>query len=204
MHEYEAILATFPHREERLKEITRYSMFTVMLYRPNLWNHARHVSWLTREMEPHATAVFGGAYNSDKAFAIALVHDDAEMITGDIQAGNKSKMSQAELARIDQQEQEAIDELASRSPKNVGPFLYRDLLQEALDRTSLEAQVGMFADKLDAFGETLHEIYAGNPYFVREIVNEYGVIPTPYEVPADSAAHGASRMVFHTAKSVGL
>ncbi len=173
------ILNYFKGREGDLKQITRFSLYKVMFYRTNLWNHSRRVSWLVEEMKPYARAVFQEAYDPDKAYALALVHDDAEILTGDVQAGNKSKMSVAELAAIDEQEHEAIETLAERFPPKVGPYLYKDLLTDALTKESLEAQVVMLVDKLDAFGETLHEIFAGNQCFVTNVVNHYGTIPLP-------------------------
>lgn len=174
-------LETYTGREDELRRITRYSLYPVMLYRTNLWNHSRRVGWLVCEINPYAIKVFKDSYDPNQAFSLALVHDDAEIITGDVQAGNKSKMSQKELAQIDLKEKQAVDLLSQRFPKKLGQCNYKDLLTAALEKQSLEAQVVMLADKLDAFGETLHEIFAGNNCFVTNVVNEYGTIPTPYE-----------------------
>ena len=66
--------------------ITRFSLYKVMFYRSNLFNHAWHVAWLVDEIAPFAMKKFP-QFDSEKAQMLALVHDDAEIIIGDIQAG---------------------------------------------------------------------------------------------------------------------
>lgn len=174
-------LSAFPRREERLRGITRYSLYNVMFYRTNLWTHSRRVSWIVGELSPLTQEVFGSEFNSERACALALVHDDAEMIMGDVQAGNKAKMSSEELQKLDEIERDAALTLAAQSPSHVGLYEYKELLLDALERSSLEALVVNWADKYDAFGEALHELYAGNRLWTKHAVNEYGSISLPTE-----------------------
>ncbi len=172
-------LKTFPGREAALRSITRYSLYPVMFYRSSLWSHAQHVAWIVRTLRPYAIETFGAAYDPERAEWLALVHDDVEIITGDFQAGNKSKMTPEQLAQIAQIEQEAIPQLAARYPFALGKYRYSDVLTASLDEDSVEHRVVMFADKCDAFGEALHEVFGGNELFTTPVVNEYGTIPIP-------------------------
>src|SRR3989344_6349847 len=142
-------LAHFPQREQRLRKITRYSLYSTMWYRTNLWTHSRRVAWITEKLSPTAAAVFGAMFDSHKAYVLAIVHDDAEMIIGDIQSGNKSKMTEQELADIKLLERKAIDILAEEFPQNIGSYTYKELLTEALEKKSSEGIVMDWADKYD-------------------------------------------------------
>lgn len=172
-------LNTFLRRKEDLRSITRYSLYSVMWYRTNLWTHSRRVSWIVEGLSPFASEVFGSEFNPERAFVLALVHDDAEIIMGDVQAGNKSKMSREELHELEDIERKAAIQLAERYPSHIGSYEYRSLLFEALDKLSLEALVVDWADKYDAFGEALHELYAGHRAWATNVVNAYGTISLP-------------------------
>lgn len=176
--------ADFHGRDDDLRSVTRYSMYDTMLYRTNLYTHSHRTAALVRAINPHARAWFN-EYDPKKAELIALVHDDPEIIFGDIQAGNKSKMTPEQLRDIHEQEARAIKKIAKRFPKQVSKYVYETLLEEATTYSSLEAQVVCYADKYDALGEAYHEALAGNHYFVTNVVNEYGKIPTPFEYYRD-------------------
>lgn len=149
-----------PEREKKLKEIYRFSLFKTVFYRQNLWVHSQRVSWIVEDLLPLAESFLH--IDPEKARTLALVHDDAEIITGDIQAGHKAQMSKEELEEIDRREEEAIETLAERYPKEINSYTYRELLRSALKKDTLEAQLVSYADKLDAYGETVHEMLAGN------------------------------------------
>lgn len=173
-------LESFRGREEDLRKITRYSLYSPMWYRTSLWSHSRRSAWIAQVFSPRVQTVFE-SFSGDKAYALALVHDDAEIIMGDIQAGNKSKMSQNELKEIEHREERAIDVVAKRFPASLGVYDYKQLLLEMLHKTSIEAVVVDWADKYDAFGEALHELHAGNRVWSTHVVNQYGIIPLPTE-----------------------
>lgn len=172
-------LNRFSKREEGLRDVTRYSLYHTMWYRTNLWTHSRRVAWVVEELAPLVREVFGSAFKADKACACALVHDDPEMLMGDIQAGYKANMSPEQLAQVHELERNAIEQLARQYPSRVGNYEYKDLLLEGVKKSSLEAMVVDWADKYDAFGEALHEIYAGNTLWTVNVVNEYGTILLP-------------------------
>lgn len=170
----------FKDRDKYLHLVTRYSMYDVMLYRTNLYTHSHRTAAIVRAINPTALTILSG-YDPRKAELLALVHDDAEIIFGDVQAGNKSKMTPKQLLEVQRQEARAIKKIAEQFPKYIDRYVYERLLEEAADHSSLEAQVVSYADKYDALGEAYHEAFAGNYYFVTNVVNEYGKIPTPFE-----------------------
>lgn len=175
------IFKNFTGRESDLRSITRYDLYDVMLYRTNLYTHSHRVAALVRAMSMSADATFGESYDPRKAEILAYVHDDAEIIFGDVQAGNKSKMTPDQLAAVLAAEVQAIDGISARYPETIEKYVYRELLLETIDKNSIEAQLVCYADKYDAMGEAMHEVVAGNHSFATNVVNEYGTIPTPLE-----------------------
>lgn len=152
-----------------------------MLYRTDLYTHSHRTAALVRAINPYAEKVFGWKYDPVKAEILALVHDDAEIIFGDIVAGHKYHMTKEQLKEVQQAERRAIKTIAKRFPKKVGNYSYEALLTEAESHESLESQVVSYADKYDALGEALHEVYAGNQNFVTHFTSPYGETPTPFE-----------------------
>lgn len=177
----EDIFEDFTGRDNDLRGVKRYSIYKVMLYRSNLYTHSYRVAAIIREINPMASEVFGKSYDPIKAEVMGLVHDDAEVIFGDVMAGNKSKMTPEQLQEVSQAEIRAIEIISQKYPKNVAGYSYKQLLVESENHSSLESQIMQYADKYDAMGDALHEMYAGNPYFIKHIKNEYGRIPTPIE-----------------------
>lgn len=175
-------LEKFPDREKDLRNIKRYSLYHTMWYRTDLWIHSRRLAWIVEEVAPFIRKVFGSSFDSTKALALALVHDDPEIIIGDIQAGNKAKMSEQELAEIKKLGINAIEELSASYPETLDKYNYKSLLIDASEKKSLEAIVVSFFDKYDAFCEALHELYACNKLWTKNVNNEYGeiMLPTDY------------------------
>ena len=182
---YKTYFADFNGRENELRKVTRYSLYSVMFYRTNLLTHSKHVGWMLNEIVPFAEKEFGSSFDGKKAVLLGLVHDDAEIIFGDVQAGNKSKMTEEELQKIEQAELDAIEKISDRYPKYLGGYVYKDLLYSAMNTNTLEEKIVKYVDKFDAFGEALHEIYGGNRIFATNVVNEYGEIPTPTDFYLD-------------------
>ncbi len=176
---FERALTLFLGREEELRQVSRYDLYDVMWYRSDLWLHSRRTAWITRELLPAALTVFPTSFDPNKALLLGLVHDDAEIIFGDINAGNKAKMSTEELEAIKEAEKNAIQILSQRFPKTICGFKYQSLLEEAEEKSTPEALVVNWADKMDAFGEALHEIYAGHRRFATNVENIYGRIDLP-------------------------
>ncbi|OGD86323.1 hypothetical protein A2Z23_00190 [Candidatus Curtissbacteria bacterium RBG_16_39_7] len=160
-----SIFKDFTGRDEKLKQIVRFNMYPVMYYRTNLLTHSSRVCWLVEELTLLTSQTWIG-FNQELTRTLALVHDDAEIITGDVQLGHKLEMSAEQLAVIDEQESAAIDTLSQTFPPSINGFPYRQLLTHALEKDCIEAQIVSFADKLDAYGESMHELFAGNTDFI--------------------------------------
>lgn len=162
-------MSAFPsEREEGLKGVTRYGLFEVALYRSNLWQHSHRVLWILESVLP--TVQKHMRLDAEMARALGFVHDDAEIVTGDLQAGVRARMSDAERAAYDKKEEEAIEVLASKWPKTVNGYEYRALLRHMVHKDCPEALLVMFADKMDAYCESLHEVYAGNLSLVTSVI----------------------------------
>lgn len=158
----------FKGRDEKLKKIMRYNMDrrTPMFYRTNLLLHSQRVGVLLGDIINDVIIVYGAEFNSVKALTLALVHDDAEIVTGDIQLYYKDRMSDEELDKIHDDELRGIHILCSLWPAEINGFKYKSLLMNALKKNCFEAQIVSYCDKADAFCECLHEIYAGNRKFI--------------------------------------
>ncbi len=70
----------------------------VMFYRSNNLQHSRRVLWHLEKALPLIHTAYGSRFNTEYARTLALVHDDLEILTGDVQLHDKEKMSLARLA----------------------------------------------------------------------------------------------------------
>jgi 5'-deoxynucleotidase YfbR-like HD superfamily hydrolase len=185
-----------PEREAGLKGLSRYSMFELMYYRPNLWQHSHRVLWLIEALAPIAQTYL--QIDIEKARIMGFVHDDAEMVTGDIQAGHKARMSAEELAKLDQNEERAAAELAARYPKEVHGYNYESLLVEMVRKESIESMLVSYADKLDAYCESMHELHAGNMSLLRSTmfyVKAMTLFPTKFPPLREFLADTSSPLI---------
>ena len=163
------ILDGFSGREEKLAAIKRYVCAdqAVMFYRTNDLVHSRRVLWHLEAALPDIATVYGNRFRADFASVLALVHDDAEILNGDVQLHHKEQMTAAERVDLEQKERAAIERMTLEFTPTINGFSYRDLLLAAKDKPCLEAQFVSFFDKMDGAGEAWHEVFAGNPYFLR-------------------------------------
>lgn len=157
--------AYFDGRKEELEAIKRFNSLQPMYYRTNDYSHSQRVLWLVEELLPSAVSAFPDI-DSELVRTLSLVHDDPEIIIGDIELDQKLKMSAEELQQLEHDEAAAIEILSARFPKTINGFNYRDLLYHALRKGIIEAQLVSYADKKDAYGEGRHEIEAGNELFI--------------------------------------
>ncbi len=163
-------LLHFPkEREESLKAIKRYDIFDTMFYRTDLWIHSNRVSWIVRELMPIAKKFYKNI-DAKKAIIMAQVHDDAEIYTGDYNATHKASGSKSFLLKIKKQEIEAIKKLSNTFPKYIGKYSYKKLLFQIMKKGGIETKVVCYADRLDAFCESLHEVLAGNIAFLPAVI----------------------------------
>ncbi len=162
-------LSIFPkEREVSLKAIYRYSMFDVFFYRSNLWMHNNRVLWILEELIPIAKKYLD--FDEEKARVLALVHDDAEILTGDVQAGHKAIMSKKELAQVEKNEKLAVEKLSKMYPKMVHGYSYKKLLMHALKKDCIEAELVSYADKIDGYCESVHDLLGGNMSVIRSVM----------------------------------
>ncbi len=177
---YPELFKNFVGREDDLRRVTRYYIYTPMFYRSNLFTHSKRVLWLLQAILPLAEEIFGSRFDSTKAQLLAVVHDDPEIIMGDIQAGHKRKMNTEQLAEVQRLERSAIAAMVERYPYSILGYRYGDLMTEGQELKTLEAKLLKYIDRFDAFGEALHEIHAGNRAFITNSIHpEFGVIDTP-------------------------
>ncbi len=177
---YPEIFANFEGREHDLRQVTRYHIYSPMYYRTNLFTHSKHVLWLLQSILPLAEKVFGSSFDSTKVQLMAAVHDDMEIVMGDVQAGHKIKMAPAQLAEVANQEQNAIAAMSARFPYKLMNYSYEDLLKESQELQTTEAKFLKYVDRFAGFGEALHEVYAGNRAFTTHSTHEeLGLIDLP-------------------------
>ncbi|MFA4887046.1 MAG: hypothetical protein WC595_02445 [Candidatus Nanoarchaeia archaeon] len=149
------VLKGFEGREEALKEIKRYidDITPVMFYRTNDLVHSRRVLAHLDAALPDILSVYGIKFDMGFARTEALVHDDAEMITGDPSLHAKEQMDETELALLAQQELDAIPQLIARYSPSANGYNYEKLLLAAKHKDRLEAQFVSYFDKFDGAGE---------------------------------------------------
>lgn len=162
----EISLENFADRKQQLKQVIRYHPYTPMFYRTNLFIHSTRVLWILEELAHEISKQFLD-FDVDVARCLALIHDDPEIITGDIQEPDKRAMTGDVLHSFRQLEQEAIEQLAQQFPEKIHEFNYKDLSLRYHHKhgEDLEAVAVKYADILDGFGKALHELYAGNTLF---------------------------------------
>ena len=158
----------FIGREQALQKIIRYHRYSPMYYRSNLWQHSHRLSWMIEEMAPIIQSVYPN-FKKEEAQLIAHIHDDLEIVLGDIMLGEKLSYTNEQKEALEKRERQAIDDVAKMFPTLLGKYNYRDLLlrYQNLDTNDLEGVVVKYCDKYDAFGEALHEIFSGNEIFTR-------------------------------------
>lgn len=162
------ILEGFDGRENALSGITRYihHITPVMFYRTNDLIHSRRVLWHLEKAVPDIVSVYGDKFDVDFARTLALVHDDVEILTGDVQLYDKEHMSPEELEELAKKERNMIPQMVTMYNAVANGLDYERLLNAAKEKDCLEAQFVSFFDKFDGGGEAWHEIWAGNHYFV--------------------------------------
>ena len=150
----------FEGRYEDLIAIRRYNEVPVMFYRTDNVIHSLRVALMIADAKDYLPP----SVDPDLVITLALVHDDPEIITGDDSLRKKREMTPEEKREHDLEESEAIEILVSRYPTRINGYIYRDILQTAKTKDTLETQIGSYFDKLDALCESLHENLAGNPF----------------------------------------
>ena len=170
------ILEGFIGREDALSRVKRYihDITPIMFYRTNVLTHSQRVLWHLEEAIPDILVTYGDDFNIDFARTLALVHDDVEILTGDVQLYEKEHMGDDELDALVREENDAISRIVRMYNKIANGFDYRELLTIAKNKSNLEAQLVSFFDKFDGGGEAWHEVWAGNHYFLLPAGGNHG------------------------------
>jgi len=115
-----------PGREDALARINRYvhNITPVMFYRTNDLVHSKRVRWHLEEALEDIITIYGDRFNVDFARTLAEVHDDAEIMTGDVQLHDKERMSTEELEALAKKEGSAI------------PYSWTDSVRSRTDTTT--------------------------------------------------------------------
>jgi len=160
----------FDGRIKNLEEEPRYldpKKRRIMFYRSNLWLHSQRVLGHVSYIAPTLEVAYGNKFDMRKARAIAAVHDDYELIVGDILLQEKEAMSPDEEKILREKEIMAARKMVERYGETVDGYSYFELMLAAIDKNCLEAKVVSLCDKFDAGGEAWHEVHAGNNYFLK-------------------------------------
>lgn len=165
-------LAAFPGRSEGLQKVYRFvgdpenPLFPVFFYRNHIEEHNKSVRFLVDDVADVVESVYP-SYNPNLAGLIAITHDDPEMLifkgrVNDVQLGQAVNMSAQELLEKERMEEERVRKMGERYPYTLGGYQYVWLLQRALKKDCLEAEVVSIMDKNVGWCETRKEIEAGN------------------------------------------
>lgn len=95
------------------------------------------------------------------------MHDDTEILNGDVLLNEKERMTKAQLDALAESDTRAIPKLVEMYGTTASGFEYAELLTAAKEKSRLEAQFVSFCDKFDGAGEAWHELWGGNRYFLR-------------------------------------
>ncbi len=128
----------------------------------NLQEHSLQVAMLAHALAVIRNERFGGAVRPERAATLALYHDAAEVITGDVVAPIKHFSPEISSAH------RAMEDVANRRLESMLPSElaahFRPMLFPA-DADAAEWAIVKLADKLSAYLKCLDELRAGNEDF---------------------------------------
>lgn len=153
-------LYTFFAFMNRMKLVTRWNLMRVNITE-DLMQHSASVAIIGQALGIIRNEVFGGNVNVDKIASLALYHDTAEVVSGDLPTPVKyynasMKGSYAEI------EKAINDYLISTLPEELRTA-YAPYIEP--DEESLEYKIMKVADKLSAYIKCLEERQLGNKDF---------------------------------------
>jgi 5'-deoxynucleotidase YfbR-like HD superfamily hydrolase len=156
-----------------LSKIKRYSPKNKenpkMIHEQDNFNHTRRVMYLGRFLTNILLQNPSKPYkpNLRHVSNMGYHHDDPEIITDDILATTKAKMSKEELEKLKQKEDLASHVIAHFIFGLTPPQddIYINDQREIREKLTLESQIVDVADKWDSLCEILHEVRCGNKPF---------------------------------------
>ena len=133
--------------------------------------------WMIEDIAKEVQTVFP-FFDKTRAQLMAFIHDDLEIVMGDVQLNDKLAMTAEQKKQLDETEEKAMEEISSRFPESIGKYSYKKLLKRynQIDVNDIEAVVVKYCDKMDGYCEALHELFAGNNVFATPL--HTNTIPT--------------------------
>jgi 5'-deoxynucleotidase len=128
----------------------------------NLQEHSLQVAMLAHALAVIRNTLYGGTVRAERAATLALYHDAAEVITGDIVAPIKHFNPEIKRAH------RAIEDVANERLRSMLPAGLTASFAPLLTPTDADAEewaIVKAADKLTAYLKCLEEIRAGNDDF---------------------------------------
>lgn len=154
-------------RNEALKSVFRFQGAN-MLYQTDLYVHSKRVFHIVNFLKKSLDGNYGlNSVNIDILGLMALIHDDLEPFhkMGDVPTHIKRNMSGQQRAEYDLENHKALLRVEKKFG-NIFGMDYITILKRVEEKKCLESQLVSYADKIDGFGEALHELSAGNEEFL--------------------------------------
>ena len=162
---------------ELLSQINRYGSVENMIHRPNLWIHVRRVAYLAQFLASlYNQADDVQPLDLGYIFRMGMMHDDAELITGDISAAVKARMGVEDIQSLKNSEEAAISAIATgiygfdMHEDTMDYLMYLSIQHDIRTKEDPHAQIVDIADKWDSMGEKIHEVRCGNNEFAKRII----------------------------------
>jgi 5'-deoxynucleotidase len=145
-----------------MKLIRRWSLMK-SVSEENIAEHSAQVAQIAHALALIKNRKFGGTLNADRIATMALYHETAEVLTGDLPTPIKYYNPEIRKA-YKEIEGIANEKLLSMLPEELQGD-YRELMTEAPD--SYEAALIKAADKISAYIKCIEEMRSGNREFAK-------------------------------------
>lgn len=146
----------------RMKLIRRWSLMKSVT-EENIAEHSAQVAQIAHALALIKNRFFGGELNADRIATIALYHETAEVLTGDLPTPIKYYNPEIRQA-YKQIEGVANEKLITMLPEELRAD-YRSLIME--DPSSYEYALVKAADKISAYVKCVEELRSGNREFAK-------------------------------------
>ena len=197
--------------KQDLSYIVRFSQ-EPMIHRSTVYEHVVRVMYLSEKVGQLMDFELNrNDIDITQLVHYAQIHDDPEVITGDIPSHHKSALTPSGKMQLHLAEKEAIQTLAKRyykSQEQQKEYIHN--WEEFTSMNSLEAQIVNIADKWDATCEVLTDIrYGNNTEAIFRILERYRTIfksfqhkevleilslIIPIEIPSDEDARNLPKI----------
>lgn len=136
-----------------------------MYYRTNVSIHVQRMKVIAKEIAEILQKEWI-SIDIEHLLNLVEVHDDEEIITGDLVSPKKSAFTQAEKEAFEEKCNKAQIEIIKEFWNLFEGELYEKLVKEEKEGSSLYFFILKYIDKLEANMEVCHEIFAGNQEFL--------------------------------------